>query len=94
MATATLQVRLDASVKSRAKAVLADLGMNLSEAVNVFLRQVVLHDGLPFDVVRQRPNAASREALAQADALERSAQPAQTADEFIAKLHRLSGLPE
>lgn len=50
MATVSTQIRIDEATKQRATELLEGLGLNLSDAVNMFLRQVVLHDGIPFEV--------------------------------------------
>lgn len=50
MATVSTQVRIDEVTKKQAVELLEGLGLNLSEAINMFLKQVVLHDGIPFDV--------------------------------------------
>ncbi|MDO8604714.1 MAG: type II toxin-antitoxin system RelB/DinJ family antitoxin [bacterium] len=44
----TLNVRIDEKVKTRAMAILATRGLNLSTGINVFLRQVIEEKGLPF----------------------------------------------
>ncbi len=44
-------LRIDAEKFIEAKQILADLGMNFSEAVNIFTSQVVAKRGLPFQVV-------------------------------------------
>ena len=44
MATVSTQIRIDEATKQRATELLEGLGLNLSDAVNMFLRQVVLHD--------------------------------------------------
>ena len=62
METTTLNVRVDKELKATAEAIAQSLGMNLSTAVNIFLRQMVSHDGMPFDV-RLHPNAETRQAL-------------------------------
>lgn len=66
--TTIFTVRLDAQVKKDAERLFRDLGMTLSSAVNIFLHQSLMSQGLPFPVRReQRPNettvAAMREAL-------------------------------
>lgn len=48
-----LHVRLDSEVKNKAEGILGDLGIAPSSAVNMFYRQVIAHDGLPFKVVRR-----------------------------------------
>lgn len=45
MATTLTNVRIDTQVKNEASDILSGLGMNISEAVNIFLRQVILHGG-------------------------------------------------
>lgn len=50
MATTLTNVRIDTQVKEEASDILSGLGMNISEAVNIFLRQVILRGGLPFQV--------------------------------------------
>ena len=48
--TATVFTRVDPEVKEQAEAVLNQLGIPLSSAVNLFLRQVVLQQGIPFQL--------------------------------------------
>lgn len=50
MAKTPTQIRIDEDIKKQAVALFSDLGLDISSAVNIFLRQVVLHGGLPFDV--------------------------------------------
>lgn len=54
MATTLTNVRIDTQIKNEASDVLSGLGLNISEAVNIFLRQVILHGGLPFQVAYPR----------------------------------------
>ena len=51
MATTTpTQIRIEENTKKQAVELLEGLGLSLSDAVNMFLRQVILRRGLPFDV--------------------------------------------
>ena len=50
MATAPTQVRIDAGIKKSANELFAKLGLDMSGAINLFLYQCILHDGLPFAV--------------------------------------------
>lgn len=43
-------IRIDPEVKREAVAVLDELGLSMSGAMNIFLRAVVREGGLPFDV--------------------------------------------
>ncbi len=44
----TLHIRIDKHTKTKAGKTLADLGMDMSTAVKVFLHQVIVNEGLPF----------------------------------------------
>ena len=48
--TETVYTRVEPELKANAEQILATLGLTPSEAINVFLNQVVLHKGLPFSV--------------------------------------------
>ena len=50
MATIQTSMRLDEKQFSEAKEILSHLGLNFTEAVNIFTNMVVLNRGLPFDV--------------------------------------------
>lgn len=63
MATTNLNVRVDESLKKRAEELLNNLGMNMSTAVNVFLRQVVRVHGIPFEIKADVPNAGTMAAI-------------------------------
>ena len=59
--TETIRARVDAELKAQAEAVLEKLGLNASEAIRLFYKQIALRKGLPFDV--SIPNAATRSAM-------------------------------
>lgn len=50
MTTTPTQIRIEETTKKQAVELLEGLGLNLSEAVNMFLKQVVLQRGIPFEV--------------------------------------------
>ena len=50
MATTPTQIRIEENTKKQAVELLEGLGLNLSDAVNIFLKQVILQNGLPFEV--------------------------------------------
>ena len=45
-----LYVRIEPELKENAEVILTQLGIPMSNAVGMFLKQVVLHRGMPFDV--------------------------------------------
>lgn len=50
MSTATINVRTDSELKSKAQKILTDLGLDLSAAINVFLNQIVYKQAIPFEI--------------------------------------------
>ncbi len=68
--TAYVNARMDKNLKSKAEKILRDVGVKASDALTIFYKQVVIQQGLPFEVCTRShvPNAETRRALA---ALER-----------------------
>lgn len=52
MSTVVTNIRLDRELKKEATELFNDLGLTLSQAFTVFLKQSLLHHGLPFAVTR------------------------------------------
>jgi addiction module RelB/DinJ family antitoxin len=50
MKTEVVRARIESALKAQATAVLADSGLEMSDAIRLFLRQVVRAGGLPFPV--------------------------------------------
>jgi len=50
MKNAVIRARIDADLKERAGQVLAACGLEPSEAIRLFLKQVVAHQGIPFEI--------------------------------------------
>jgi addiction module RelB/DinJ family antitoxin len=59
--TAYITARVEPELKAAAEGVLEKLGVSTTDAITMFLRQVTLHRGLPFEV--RIPNAATVAAL-------------------------------
>lgn len=50
MSKTSISIRLDSEVKEQAQQVFNNLGMDMTTAINIFLRQAIQYQGLPFDV--------------------------------------------
>jgi len=72
MPKVSTNISLDAETKAKAQAMLADLGMDLSTAVNIFLRQMLYEGGIPFSITREVPNKVTLEAMKEAQEMSRS----------------------
>lgn len=62
--TTDVRSRIEPDLKDRATEVLAECGLKLSDAIRLFLRQVVVRQGLPFEI--RTPNATTRAAMKEA----------------------------
>ena len=71
MATTPTQVRIDADIKREATALFANLGLDMSGAVNLFLHQCVLRGGLPFAVEIPQYSDKTLSAMAEARRISR-----------------------
>ena len=65
MGTTNINVRVDSNLKAQAETLFSDLGMNMSTAINMFLKSAVTYEGIPFEIRRQTPNEETRAALAE-----------------------------
>ncbi|EGD37399.1 type II toxin-antitoxin system RelB/DinJ family antitoxin [Streptococcus sanguinis] len=66
MSKTSMSIRLDSEVKEQAQQVFNSLGMDMTTAINIFLRQAIQYQGLPFDV-RLDENRKLMEVLADLD---------------------------
>ena len=56
MAPTNVSIRMDTELKAQADELFAELGMNLSTAFNIFVRQSLREGGIPFEIRTDRPN--------------------------------------
>ncbi|MBD5533118.1 MAG: type II toxin-antitoxin system RelB/DinJ family antitoxin [Lachnospiraceae bacterium] len=72
MATTNINVRVDSALKQEAEALFNDIGLNMSSAINMFLRSAINHNGIPFEVKRPTPNAETKAALDEYEEMEKN----------------------
>jgi DNA-damage-inducible protein J len=63
MATTNMTMRVDENLKRKADELFADLGMNMTTAVTIFLKQALREQGIPFSISRDLPNNETRKAI-------------------------------
>ena len=67
MATTNVSIRMDTELKAQADELFAELGMNLSTAFNIFVRQSLREGGIPFEIRTDRPNKETIAAMLEAE---------------------------
>ncbi len=69
--TTNISIRMDVELKKQAEKLFSELGMNMTTAFNIFLRQAVRQQRIPFDVALEMPNAETIAAMAEAERISR-----------------------
>ena len=72
MATTNISIRMDSELKAQAEALFSELGMNLSTAFNVFVRQSLRDGGIPFEIKMDQPNKETMAASWKQSALQKT----------------------
>lgn len=69
--TTNFSVRMDSDIKKQCEAMYGELGISLTTAINVFLRQLLRVGGFPFDVRMEKPNKETIAAMLEAERIAR-----------------------
>lgn len=69
MAKISTSISIDADIKAKAQELFADFGLDLSTAINIFLRQSIRENSIPFMIQREVPNAETVAAMKEAKAI-------------------------
>ena len=69
--TTTVSIRIDKDLKAKSEQLFDELGLNMSSAFTIFLKQSVRENGLPFAVNLNTPNAATLKAMEEARRISR-----------------------
>ncbi len=63
MATTNLNIRTEKEIKDQADSIFSELGLNMTTAINLFLRTTIRENGIPFALKLDVPNAATAAAI-------------------------------
>lgn len=62
---ATITIRVDEKVKKEAEELFHEMGLNMSTAMNIFLKRCILEEGIPFEL--KVPNKKTLKAMQETD---------------------------
>ena len=65
--TTNISIRMDNDLKSAAEKLYSELGMNISTAFNIFVRQSLREGGIPFMITTGTPNKETVAAMLEAE---------------------------
>ena len=63
MAATNLNIRIDKDIKDQADRIFSELGLNMTTAINMFLRTTIRENGIPFSLKLDLPNATTVAAI-------------------------------
>ena len=63
MAATNLNIRTDKAIKEQAEQIFNELGLNMTTAINLFLRTAIREHGIPFDLKLEAPNDTTAAAI-------------------------------
>ena len=86
MSKMSMSIRLDSEVKEQVQQVFNNLGMDMTTAINIFLRQAIQYQGLPFDV-RLDENRKLLEVLTDFDQNRNMSQSFESVSDLMEDLH-------
>ncbi|WP_240986681.1 type II toxin-antitoxin system RelB/DinJ family antitoxin [Acididesulfobacillus acetoxydans] len=69
--TTNISIRMDVELKKQAEQLFSELGMNMTTAFNIFLRQAVRQQRIPFDIALEGPNTETIAAMEEAERISR-----------------------
>ena len=67
----SMTIRMNREIKQEAQEIFAALGMDMTTAINVFLRQAIYYRGFPFDVRMETPNEETKAALEEVEQMKK-----------------------
>ena len=61
--TTNLNIRTDKAIKEQAEQIFNELGLNMTTAINIFLRTAIREHGIPFELKLEAPNETTMAAI-------------------------------
>lgn len=87
MAKVATNISIDADTKTKAQALLSEMGLDLSTAVNIFLKQMVYQGEIHFSITRKTPNETTMSVLEAAEKGEDMIGPFNSVEELMEALN-------
>ncbi len=88
--TSSIHVRVEPEVKEQVEKILVTLGMTSAEAINIYLKQIILNNGIPFQIKAPQFSDEMLDAIKEAEEIEKKPEndkSNKTNDEFLEDFH-------
>ena len=76
--TVNFSIRMERELKERAESLFSELGMNMTTAFNIFVRQSVRQGKIPFEITLNKPNPETLAVLREIEDMRAGIIPKQT----------------
>ena len=87
MKSVNVSLRIEEDVKKEAELLFGELGMSFSSAVNIFLKQAIREQAIPFEIRKNKPNAVTQAAMKAAETQEGLSGPFDTVEDLMEALN-------
>ncbi len=88
--TSSIHIRVEPKIKEKVEEILSSLGMTSTEAINIYLRQIIINCGIPFEIKNPKFSDEMIEAIKEAEEMEKhpgNYKSFETVEEFMEELH-------
>lgn len=88
--TSSMHIRIEQDTKKEVEKILKNLGMTATEAINIYLRQIILHSGIPFEIKTPKYSDDMLEAITEAEEMKKNPKKQKTfntIEDFMEDLH-------
>lgn len=69
---ANISIKMDDTLKEQAETLFNDLGMNLTTAFTIFVKQSLREQGIPFEITRETPNSETVAAFEEVEEMKKN----------------------
>lgn len=89
MATTNITMRIDEDLKMQAEELFADLGLNMTSAFTIFVKQAIREQRIPFTISREVPNEETLEAIEEVKRMKQDSSIGKTYDDVDGMIKEL-----
>lgn len=88
--TTSIHIRIEPDIKNKVEKILSSLGMTTTEAINIYLRQIIINYGIPFEIKNPKFSDETLKSIEEAKQIEKNPEKYKsynTVRDFMEDLH-------
>ena len=87
MASVSMNIRMDSDIKSKAQSLFSEFGLDMTTAINMFLRQAIRENGIPFKLNLNAPNKETLKTIRDINNKKNLSRPFSSIDDLMRDLN-------